>query len=81
MGGLDRMPRAVEACSPSRNQDQQVIPDAAVEAAWLASLRNDVNKADITRILEAAAPFIADRAYNAGHLDGMNGAPNRNPCR
>ena len=31
--------------------------------------------------LEAAAPHMTERAYNAGHLDGMNGAPNFNPYR
>lgn len=34
------------------------ISDEAVKAAWLASLRNDVNSEDIIRILEAAAPHI-----------------------
>ena len=33
------------------------------------------------RYLEAAAPHLTERAYNAGHLDGMTGAPNRNPYR
>lgn len=37
---------------------KQVIPEAAVKAGWLASLRNDLSSSDITRILEAAAPHM-----------------------
>jgi hypothetical protein len=69
------------------------IPDEAVEAAEkvvllyidLQLLEHDperrIPKEAAREILEAAAPHIADRAYNAGHLDGMMGAPNNNPFR
>jgi len=62
-----------------------VIPEAAVEAA-VAAVQQETYGADwaarIARIaVNAAAPHMTERAYNAGHLDGMNGAPNSNPYR
>jgi len=50
---------------------RQVIPDAAVEAAWRVSLRNDVTRADIQKILEAAAPHMLKQAWNEGHGAGQ----------
>jgi hypothetical protein len=59
----------------------QVIPDEAVEAAVTAYLKEyNFNAEEIVQlVLEAAAPHLTERAYNAGHLDGMNGSPNANP--
>lgn len=39
-----------------------MIPDEAVEAAWRASLRNDLDSSDIIRILEAAVPYLSEAA-------------------
>ncbi len=73
-----------------------MIPEAAVEAvaraltveSWGVDIFDGMTDdgQNILRqrsaiILAAAAPHIAERAYNAGHLDGMNGAPNTNPYR
>ncbi len=73
----------------------QVIPDAAVEAAakWLHD--NDCRLAvhsghpadfecydwldEARLILVAAAPHMLAQAYANGHLDGMMGAPNDGP--
>ena len=69
-----------------------MIPGAAVEAALAALFPGQETVSDFSRavqvpsirtILEAAAPHMLreaqERAYNAGHLDGMNGSPNSNP--
>lgn len=62
-----------------------MIPAEAVEAAW-ATMWDvpgvptcNATRAEVRLALEAAAPHMLARAYNAGHLDGMNGAPNINP--
>lgn len=58
------------------------IPAEAVEAAMSAwGVRGDDQRRIVECILEAAAPYLTQRAYNAGHLDGMTGAPNKNPHR
>jgi hypothetical protein len=63
------------------------IPNEAVEAAYAAHLahkpvrRHGNAKNAMRAALEAAATYLTERAYNAGHLDGMTGAPNNNPYR
>jgi len=49
-----------------------VIPDAAVEAAWRESLRNDVTRADLKKILEAAAPHMLAGAWQVGFSTGRD---------
>jgi len=50
-----------------------VIPEAAYEAAYEVSGRLDISASDIERILEAAAPYLWEAAYRAGHLDAATG--------
>jgi len=58
--------------------DNQVIPDAAVEAAWatiwdVPSLPTcDITRSELRAALEAAAPHIGNVAYDAGFNDGQD---------
>lgn len=57
------------------------IPDETVTAALDVLWANeDKSWMEAMRLaLEAAALVMTTRAYNAGHLDGINGSPNNNP--
>lgn len=59
------------------------ITEEAIDAAreQLEAMGAYVARDYVEAALEAAAPYLIERAYNAGHLDGMTGAPNQNPYR
>jgi hypothetical protein len=59
--------RLVECCA---NEEHQVIPDEAVEAAYDVSQHLLIMTAEIELILTAAAPFIAAQAWDEGRKHG-----------
>lgn len=71
---------AVEAAAKAIYEDGWLGPPFWESLAGDNSTKVSVRLAT-RKALEAAAPHLTERAYNAGHLDGTNGSPNNNPYR